>query len=226
MSALLAFAGAAFGFYYIIPGALRFFAGFQVSGLNALISADSYLGFVTNVVITFVIVFQIPLLIGFIDRIKPLRPRMLLSGEKWVIIGSLVISVLVPFAFDLVTTLLIALPIIVLYNLSIVIVAIQHAHANHRAKALQPRFDLSAMPDSTLSLEVLSFEDLIGQQPEVEHAQPVFQTPVVSSTRPSKQTSMDIRSPKVRPAAITPPEWVHRVHDPIPLDPRARLVSF
>ncbi|TAL14129.1 twin-arginine translocase subunit TatC [Patescibacteria group bacterium] len=228
MSAILAFAGAAFGFYYIIPGALRFFAGFQVSGLNALISADSYLGFVTNVIITFVLVFQLPLLMAFIDRIKPLRPQTLLSGEKWVILGSLVISILVPFAFDVVTTLLIALPIIVLYNLSIVIIAIQHAQMNRKAKALQPRFDLSAMPNSTLSLEVLSFEDLVGQPVDnTEQTLPVAAVKMHTNvSRQSQQTNMDIRARKIKPSAVTPPEWVNRVHEPIPLDPRARLVSF
>ena len=226
LSALLAACGAAFGFYYIIPGALRFFAGFQVSGLSALISADSYLGFVTNVIITFVLVFQLPLLISFIDRIKPLRPRSLLSGEKWVVIGSLVISVLIPFAFDLVTTLLIALPIIVLYNLSIGIVVVQHAQAKQKAKALKPHFDLSAMPDSTLSLEVLSFEDLVGQPVEVLQTQTVPALQIIKLAKEPQQITMDVRSRKIRPDAVTPPAWVNRVHDPIPLDPRSRLVSF
>lgn len=223
LSGVLALAGAAFGFYYIVPGALRFFAGFQVDGLSALISADSYLSFVTNVIITFVLVFQLPLLIAFIDRIKPMRPKKLLAGEKWIVLASLIVSVLVPFAFDLTTSLLIALPIVVLYNVSIVIVLLQHAHAKRKERALRPRFDLASMPPSQLSLDTLSFEDLVGHEQLVP--QKSFATPTSVSTSP-QTNGMDIRRVKTAPAAVKPPEWVNRVRDPIPLDPRARLVSF
>lgn len=228
-SAVLALSGAAFGFYYIVPGALHFFAGFQVSGLNALISADSYLGFVTNVIITFVIVFQIPLLMAFIDKIKPLSPKKLLAGEKWVVLASLIISVLVPFAFDLVTTLLIALPIVVLYNLSVIIIAVQHAQVRRKERALTSRFDEKAMPASSLSLDELSYEELVGHH----DLQPSYSADVVESAQTVQQTtpqpmkiSMDIRPARRPQKSVTPPEWVNRVHAPIPLDPRARLVSF
>jgi sec-independent protein translocase protein TatC len=131
-SIIMAAAGAVFAFTCILPGTLRFFGGFQVGGLHALISADSYLNFVTNMIITFVIVFQLPLLIAFIDTIKPLPPKKMLKMEKWVILGSLIVAALVPFAFDLMTCLLIALPIVVLYNLSIALVVVQHIIINHK----------------------------------------------------------------------------------------------
>jgi sec-independent protein translocase protein TatC len=131
-SVVLAFSGIAFGYYLIIPGALHFFAGFQFNGLTALITADSYLSFVTNVIITFIIVFQIPLLMLLIDRIKPLTPKKLFASEKYVILAGLIISLFMPFAFDLSTSLLIALPIIVLYNISIFVIIWQHNYSKRR----------------------------------------------------------------------------------------------
>lgn len=133
ISILLAASGAAFGFYLILPGALKFFAGFQVEGLSALIGADSYLTFVTNVLITFMIVFQIPLLLVIIDHVKPINPMKLLKAEKYVVLGGLVISFFVPFALDLTTSLLIATPIILLYNLSILLVVWRHQLAKRKA---------------------------------------------------------------------------------------------
>lgn len=132
LSVFLAASGAAFGFYFILPGALKFFAGFQVQGLSALIAADSYLGFVTNVLITFMVVFQIPLLLVIFDHIKPIPPKKLLKAEKYVILGGLVVSFFVPFALDITTSLLIALPIVVLYNISIVIIVTRHSLAKRR----------------------------------------------------------------------------------------------
>lgn len=135
-STLLAICGAVFAYTIILPGSLNFFQGFQVDGLKALISADDYLTFVTNIIITFVIVFQIPLVISFIDKIKPLKPKTLLKMEKWVILGSLIIALVVPFTYEFFTSLLIAVPIIALYNLSIIVVLIQHTKAKRKEKVL------------------------------------------------------------------------------------------
>jgi len=133
-SLVLAAGGAAFGFLIIIPLALRFFYKFQVDGLVAIISADEYLRFVVSVIITFVLIFQLPLIISLIDHITPLPPKKLLKIEKYIIVGSVFIGVVVPFALDPTVQLLIASPIIVLYNLSIGIVVLQHAYRKRRAK--------------------------------------------------------------------------------------------
>lgn len=145
-SLLLAAGGAAFGFFIIIPLALRFFYKFQVDGLVALISADEYLRFVVGVIITFVIIFQLPLLISLIDHIRPLPPRKLLRLEKYIIVGSVFIGVVVPFALDPTVQLLIASPIIVLYNLSIVIVVVQHGVRARRMKRAEARTRKRALP--------------------------------------------------------------------------------
>ncbi|MEP7204670.1 MAG: twin-arginine translocase subunit TatC [Candidatus Saccharibacteria bacterium] len=204
-SALLAISGALFGFVIIIPGSLKFFAGFQVSGLSALISADSYLNFVTNVIITFIIVFQLPLLLSFIDSIHPLPPKKLLGLEKWVIVGSLVISLLVPFAFDLTTMLLIALPIVVLYNLSIVMIVLQGAHKRRKARSAvrvaQRLRQLAMTQASALSQSDLSFEAIPDEL--WESRQPAMPY-TFRGERVTQRAGIDIRR------RTTPPEVVVR----------------
>lgn len=158
-SLLLAGAGAAFGFLVIIPLALRFFYKFQVDGLVAIISADEYLRFVVSVIITFVVIFQLPLIISLIDHITPLPPKKLLKLEKYIIVGSVFIGVIVPFALDPTVQLLIASPIIVLYNLSIIIVAIQHAvrrrRSRRKAKEMVSRQEEGVSPVSRQPVPVL-----------------------------------------------------------------------
>jgi hypothetical protein len=202
-STLLAISGAAFAFYVILPGTLAFFKGFQVSGLSALISADNYLGFVTNIIIMFVIVFQIPLLIIFIDIIKPLQPKKLIKLEKWVILGSLIVALLAPFTYDLVTSLLIALPIILLYNLSIGIVFARHVMAAQKAKkavhaSLVKPNDTG---ESDLSLNELVFESLSDELVNLKKPAPV-------STIPSGYSVMDVRRSNTRPQTVKPAAWV------------------
>lgn len=131
-SAILSILGVIFAYVLILPGTLEFFGGFDITGISALISADSYLNFVTNIIITFILIFQLPIVLTVIDKIKPLTPKKMLSLEKWVVIGSLIISLITPFTYDLVTSLLVGLPIVVLYNLSIFIVIAQHKYYRHK----------------------------------------------------------------------------------------------
>lgn len=144
-SLILASLGAAFGFFIIIPLALTFFFKFQVDGLVALISADEYLRFVVSVVITFILIFQLPLIISFIDHIAPLQPKKLFKAEKFIVIGSLVVALLVPFALDPAVQFMIASPIIILYNLSIGIVLLQR-WMRRRKKVAQPVIQQSIKP--------------------------------------------------------------------------------
>jgi sec-independent protein translocase protein TatC len=193
LSVTLALIGAAFGFYAILPGALHFFAGFQVEGLSAIISADSYLNFVTNVMITFMLVFQIPLLLVIIDRIKPIHPKQLFKAEKYVILGGLVVSFFVPFALDLMTSLLIALPIVVLYNISVGIIIVRHAYVKRRV-------DQSAVIDADdLALDdALVAEFFAAPSEKVEAVKPA----VISESRPLTMKNLAMDFQKSRQASL------------------------
>ena len=129
LSMLLAASGIIFAYWIIVPMSLHFFQGFKIAGVQPLISADSYLSFVISSLVTFIIVFQIPLIMTFIDRIKPMPPRKMLSYEKYVIVGALALAVVLPFTYDPITQFVVAIPIIVLYNLSILMI-----YASHRRR--------------------------------------------------------------------------------------------
>ena len=133
-SLVLAGTGAGFGFLIIVPLALHFFYGFQIDGLVAIISADEYLRFVMGITITFAVLFQLPLLLSLADHIRPLPPRTLLKFEKYVVLGSIVVAIVVPFANDLTVQTLVASPVIILYNLSIIVVIIQQAVRRRRER--------------------------------------------------------------------------------------------
>ena len=199
-SVFLAVIGALFAFYAILPGALKFFSGFQVSGLSALLSADSYLSFVTNSLITFMIVFQIPLLMIIFDRIAPISPQKLLSMEKYVVLAGLGVALLVPFAFDIVTCLLIAAPIIVLYNLSVVMIIIQHAQ---RARYAKRHHVITPEAEQTLDDQLIA-EFFSYKEPEPEPAKPVIVLPTPhEALDPTPMTTMMTEQEK--PELVIPP---------------------
>ncbi|NCQ54361.1 hypothetical protein COV88_03565 [Candidatus Saccharibacteria bacterium CG11_big_fil_rev_8_21_14_0_20_41_19] len=203
ISSLLAIAGAAFAFYVILPESLKFFAGFQVSGLNALISADSYLGFITNIIITFVLVFQLPLLITFIDHIKPLKPKKLIGFEKWIILGSLVIALLAPFTYDLVTSLLIALPIVVLYNLSIVMVLIRRAQVARKARRAIHSVIIQPVIAPELAVTELALENFADELISLD--KPTVVAPTLTVAAPTIAHPRYVT--RVKPQPVQPPAW-------------------
>ncbi len=218
MSSVLAISGAVFAFTCILPGTLHFFGGYQIGGITALISADSYLNFVINIIVTFILVFQLPLLISFIDIIKPLKPKKLFNYEKWVILGSLIISLIVPFSYDIVTSLLVALPIVVLFNLSIVIILMRRAAESRQARATA-KANLIARNSADivdLPLDDFIFEDI----PKITNKMPVTTT----LNRPQR-AGMDIVLSKQPPEKVKPAEWYLRKHQPITSDTRARYIS-
>lgn len=221
-STVLALSGAAFAYYCILPGSLIFFKGFRVSGLSALISADSYLSFLTSMIITFILIFQIPLIIGFIDTIKPLSPRKLLKLEKYVVIGSLVIALLAPFTYDFVTSILIAVPIIVLYNLSIGLVMLQHAT---KRKSKHPK--LVEAEESIVVTESIieEIENDTNLPNSLSGALVVEETVGSYGIRPVNQPAfMDVRTP--RPPALTQTAWIkERTAKQPNLSQNVRLIS-
>ncbi len=105
--------------------------------MQSLITADKYFSFVVKCIGVFAIIFQLPLIILFINRIKPIPPRKMRKARKWVVIGGFALGILLPFAYDPITQTLMALPIIVMYELSIVLVSL-----TNRSRARKyPKFD-------------------------------------------------------------------------------------
>ncbi len=198
LSTVLAITGAAFAFYYVVPKSLEFFAGYQVSGLNALISADSYLNFITGVISMFALIFQIPLAISFIDHIKPFNTGKMLKADKYVIVGSLILTLIQPFIYDLLTQLMIAGSIIAIYNLSIAIVAIQHLRykSDVREAVMSSEFNID---EQLLSSFIPELAKLEGQQPPA---------PAPVAVRP-RYVSMEFK--RSAPQKVEPAAWVHSV---------------
>lgn len=128
VSFMLALSGAAFAFLYIVPTSLKFFGGYSNEQIQPLISANEYLRFVINSLVTFAVIFQIPLVFYFIDRIKPIPPSKLLRYQRHTIVAAFLIAVLLPFTYDPITQFIIAIPIVLLFYLSVCILWL----TNHR----------------------------------------------------------------------------------------------
>lgn len=149
---IMAMLGLVFGYFVILPQSLHFFAEFNNDSVQSLIQARDYLRFVTNSLITFAIMFQLPLLLSIIDKnITPLPPSKLNRYQRHVIVGSLTLALILPFSYDPITQFVLAAPIVGLYELSIVLLWIRHSRARRRVRRTERDHSRLQVEPSTLT---------------------------------------------------------------------------
>jgi len=209
MSIILAGSGLAFAYWFALPMSLRFFAEFGGSEIKPLISASDYLGFVTTCLGTFAVMFQLPLLLLFIDRITPLPPRKLRRYRRHVIIGSLVVAVILPFTYDPLTQFVIAVPIVVLFEVSLLLLWF----TNRRLKPSTPPTTFSSRDKDFASQ---TQHTLRGGAPSTAPLRPLRAMPGLSSQidMPANKRVFIEEWPRVSPSNVLDLRQVSRFRYP------------
>lgn len=127
LSVLLFLSGVAFAFFVAVPIAYKFLMSFSSADLQPMISVDNYLGFLGNMVLAFGITFELPLVLGFLAKIGIATPEFLRQKRRHAIIIILVIAAILTPP-DVASQCLLAGPLIVLYELGIVVVRMVYKH--------------------------------------------------------------------------------------------------
>jgi sec-independent protein translocase protein TatC len=123
-SYILMLCGMSFAYCINIPVTLHFFNEFSSGQLHALISTNEYLSFILTDLIGFGLIFQMPLMLLFINSLQPISIKWLFKQEKYVIVISFLLGAIL--APDPVNQTIMALPIILLYQVSIGILFVQN----------------------------------------------------------------------------------------------------
>lgn len=119
-SLLLFFSGVAFVYFVILPVGIKFLLGFATDMLKPMISVSKYVSFAGMLFIAFGIVFELPLVIMFLTKIHIVTPQWLTNKRKSNILIIFIVSALLTPP-DIVTQLLMAGPLIFLYEVSIIL---------------------------------------------------------------------------------------------------------
>ena len=122
VSILLALSGVAFAYFVSLPAALHFLNNFSSEQVSSLISAQEYFNFVMIYMAGFALLFQMPLVFSFINKVKPLKPTRLLKQQRVVILISFIVAAVLTPTPDPFNQALMAAPIIALYQTSIGVV--------------------------------------------------------------------------------------------------------
>ena len=120
-TSLLFIMGVAFGYYIIAPLSVNFLGNYKVS--ESVISAPtlrSYVQTITSVVLAAGIVFQLPILVYFLSRVGLVTPGFLKKYRRHSIILIVTLSAIITPP-DVFSQVLVALPLMVLYEIGILI---------------------------------------------------------------------------------------------------------
>ena len=113
--------GMLFSYYFVFPRAVEFFLGFGAERVSPLISMESYLDFMLMLVVPFGFVFNIPVVLLLLVYVKLVSVQALSKYQKHVILAAFILAALITPTPDIFTQSLLALPIVMLYEVSLVL---------------------------------------------------------------------------------------------------------
>lgn len=124
ISSLLFFLGVLFGYYVVTPLSVNFLGTYQVSSvvLNEF-DIGSYISLVRSSVLASGLLFELPIVIFFLTKVGVITPTFLRTYRKYALVLVLILSAIITPP-DIVSQIIVAIPVLILYEVSIVISAI------------------------------------------------------------------------------------------------------
>jgi len=119
LSSFFFIAGALFGYFIVFPWGFKFFLGFATETIRPLPSMKEYFSFSAKLLLAFGLVFELPLVLTFLARLGIVSVDFLKRNRKYALLLFFIgAAVLTPP--DVVTQVMMAVPLMVLYEISII----------------------------------------------------------------------------------------------------------
>jgi sec-independent protein translocase protein TatC len=119
-SSLCFFLGVAFSYFIMLPITLQFFAGFGTTAIENTIAINEYMSFVLRLMLASGLVFEMPMVSFFLARLGILTPAFMRHYRRHAYTVLLIIAALITPA-DVVSMMILAVPLLLLYEISIFI---------------------------------------------------------------------------------------------------------
>lgn len=116
---VLFYVGIAFGLFIALPLGVKVLVEFGGKYMQGLFNAKSYFNFALLLLFSFGILFEFPVVIVFLAQIGVIDPYKLAKQRKYVIVGIFVVAAIITPSVDMVTQLVLAIPLIFLFEISI-----------------------------------------------------------------------------------------------------------
>ena len=122
-STLLFVGGALFGYFIVFPLGFRFFLSFANDYIQSLPSINEYFSLSIRLLFCFGIAFELPVVIFFLAKIHIVTPELLRKKRKYALLLMFVVGAIITPP-DVISQVLLAMPLIVLYELGIIVAVI------------------------------------------------------------------------------------------------------
>ena len=117
--ALMFMAGVVFGYFILVPPATKFLITFGSNIATPQIKVGNYIAIITRLLLAIGLVFELPVVTTFLAKIGVLKPKWLSDKRKTAFICAFILAAIITPTFDPINQSLVAIPLIVLYELSI-----------------------------------------------------------------------------------------------------------
>ena len=117
--ALMFTGGVVFSYFVLIPPATRFLVSFGSGIASPEIRVGNYISVVARLLLAIGIVFEMPVITTFLARLGVLKPKWLSDHRRTAIIFAFILAAIITPTFDPINQSLVAVPLIILYEMSI-----------------------------------------------------------------------------------------------------------
>lgn len=121
-SALFFLGGGLFCYFVVFPFAFTFFMSYSTDNIVAMLSINEYLSFALKMLIAFGLIFEMPLFSFFLSRLGIISAQWMRDVRKYAVLAVFVIAAILTPP-DVFSQLLMAAPMLVLYEISIWVAA-------------------------------------------------------------------------------------------------------
>lgn len=122
LSAIFFIGGGVFCYFVVFPYAFNFFLGFSSEQIQAMPRITDYLDFVIKLLLAFGLIFEMPLFSFFLSRMGVITAQMMRKVRRYAILGIFIVAAILTPP-DVVSQLLMAMPMLLLYEISILVAA-------------------------------------------------------------------------------------------------------
>ncbi len=120
LSTLCFVGGASFGYLVVFPPAFRFLVGYSNEFLMSLPAVSEYFSLALRLLIAFGVIFEMPVLMVFLAKVGVVSLAFLNRNRKYAILINFIIAAILTPTPDVVNQLMMAAPLMILYEISIV----------------------------------------------------------------------------------------------------------
>ena len=114
--------GAAFGYFIVFPPAFRFLVGYSNEFLTSLPAVSEYFSLALRLLLAFGVIFEMPIMMVFLAKAGVIDVSFLNRNRKYAILINFVIAAILTPTPDVVNQMMMGIPLLVLYEISVVAV--------------------------------------------------------------------------------------------------------